>query len=37
VAGLAPDWQATVYALVRDQLARWSGGEPLRKVVDAGY
>ncbi|HEY1331501.1 MAG TPA: 2-hydroxyacid dehydrogenase [Actinomycetota bacterium] len=37
VAGLAPDWQATVYALVRDQLARWSGGEPLRNVVDAGY
>lgn len=37
VAGASPMAQERVYALVRAQLARFAGGEPLANVVREGY
>jgi phosphoglycerate dehydrogenase-like enzyme len=37
VGGAVEGFPARAYALVRDQLARWAGGEPLINIVENGY
>ncbi|HYT09729.1 MAG TPA: 2-hydroxyacid dehydrogenase [Mycobacteriales bacterium] len=37
IGGAVPGFPRRAYRLVRDQLARWASGQPLRNVVENGY